>query len=183
MFGTTKMAHIPPKRTHEQATAYYPPLIFGADAVGPLDAIISHKLPLHLFDDVIDRTELPDYLPEAQGGLLARQELACHADRNTPPTRHRRWSKDRYQDPSLYPETHSISVGKWKLVVWKHSNRWFIKRSVYIRRDVIVQELALALGPSLVCARTSEEAKRIAVYFHLTPIEAGGGMIWINVTQ
>ena len=106
--------------------------------------------------------------------MLASRKLACHADRNTPPTRYRRWSKDRCVDPSLYPETHGILVGKWKLVVWEHSNRWFIKRSVCIRRDVLVQELVFVLGPSLVCARTSEAAKRIAVYFHLTPIEAGG---------
>ena len=152
----------------------------GADAGPAIEPLELPTLPQHLFDRVIERTELPKCFPWAAGALVASEEWIRHADENTPPTRYRRWP--RYppsQEECIWVERRwKLS---WKLSVWPHQGLWFIMRHGF--RPRLTHVLCFLFGPSIICAPNCAAAKRLAVYHHLIPGDRGGGMLWMDVTQ
>jgi hypothetical protein len=161
-----------------------PPTAHSLEVLDPVEPIDPKVLPFDVYDQFVDRADLPPCLEKYQGAFLASQELVRHADRNTSPTRYRRWGKQLYADPSRYPETHGIWAGpKWHLTVEERHGLWFITRQHASVRNWYVQGLSFVLGPSLFCARSSEAAKRLAVFFHFAPVEAAGGVLWMKQTD
>jgi len=160
-----------------------PPTAHSLEVLDPVEPIDPKVLPFDVYDQFVDRADLLPCLEKYQGTLLASEELVRHADRNTSPTRFRRWGKALYAYPSRYPETHGIWAGpKWHLTVREFHNLWLIQRQ-RVGRNWYAQDLSFVLGPSLFCARSSKAAKRLAVFFHFTPVEAAGGILWLTQTN
>jgi hypothetical protein len=140
------------------------------------------------YDDVIDRAELPDgYMPSVKGALIASQQTVRRATKNCPPiSRYRKWRYFKHWSScdKRWVELDWIRVEpNWKLYVWRHGKVWFVQRGFCSARRPCRQGLAFLFGPSAVCAETCEAAKRLAEYYHLTPTEAAGGVLWIGVNE
>ena len=151
-----------------------PPSPDSPESLDPVEPIDPKIFPFDLYDQFVDRVDLPPCPEVFEGALVASQELICHADRNTSPTRYRRWGNSLNVS-----DRHGIWAGpKWHLDVREYHGRWFIRRQHADIGNWFAQDLSFVFGPSLFCAPNWEAAKRLAVFFHFTPIEAAGGVGW-----
>lgn len=132
-----------------------------------------------LFDEAIDRTEMPDwFMPSARVGLVASEQMVRRATKSCLARgRPRRWS--RCNDEAAVEWTRIDR--KCKLYVWRHGRNHFIQRALMSSRQLRVEGLGFLLGPATICAHTAEEAKRLAEYYHLN--SGQGGMLWFSAND
>jgi hypothetical protein len=132
--------------------------------------------PGRLFDEVVERVNLPETIQWALGGVIATDELALYADKNTPPARYRRWGTPGH--PPNTPKIYAMYVDKWCCAVWQYQGLWFIQRDRRWRDQMWCQALSFPIAQSILCARSLGAAKRLAVFYSLTEVEKAGGIGW-----